>query len=96
MGGSIVARRSAERGASEHGGWLSSKFTFSFAGYSDPRFDSFGVLRVLNDDTVKSGGGFPTHSHANFGALPLPPDSPFSRPTPACQLLLQTRRNCRS
>jgi redox-sensitive bicupin YhaK (pirin superfamily) len=41
-------------------------FTFSFADYSDPRFDSFGCLRVLNDDTVQAGGGFPTHSHANF------------------------------
>jgi redox-sensitive bicupin YhaK (pirin superfamily) len=61
----ITVRKSAERGVGDHG-WLNSKFTFSFADYSDRRFDSFGLLRVLNDDTVKSGGGFPTHSHANF------------------------------
>ena len=64
--GTITPRRNADRGASEYGGWLSSKFTFSFADYSDARYDSFGVLRVLNDDTVKSGGGFPTHSHRDF------------------------------
>jgi len=61
----VRVRRNAERGAAEHG-WLSSRFTFSFAEYSDPRFDSFGVLRVLNDDTVQAGEGFPTHGHRDF------------------------------
>ncbi len=61
----LTLRPSGERGRCESGGWLSSKFTFSFADYYDDRFTSFGLLRVLNDDTVKSGGGFPTHSHNN-------------------------------
>lgn len=64
---SITPRRNADRGIADHG-WLKSKFTFSFAEYSDPRFDSFGPLRVLNDDTVAGGGGFPTHGHRDFGA----------------------------
>lgn len=58
-------RLNAARGTSDHG-WLQSCFTFSFADYHDPLYDSFGCLRVLNDDTVQSGGGFPTHSHSNF------------------------------
>lgn len=59
----ITPRRDADRGVGEHGGWLSSRFTFSFADYYDPAFQSFGALRVLNDDTVAAAGGFPTHSH---------------------------------
>lgn len=43
-----------------------SRFTFSFAEYRDRRFDSFGILRVLNDDTVAAGEGFPMHPHADF------------------------------
>jgi redox-sensitive bicupin YhaK (pirin superfamily) len=59
----IVLRRSAERGHALHGGWLDSYHTFSFAGYHDAKFQSFGALRVLNEDRVKPQSGFPTHPH---------------------------------
>jgi redox-sensitive bicupin YhaK (pirin superfamily) len=59
----IVPRRSAERGHALHGGWLDSYHTFSFAGYYDTKFQSFGALRVLNEDRVKPQNGFPTHPH---------------------------------
>ncbi|KAJ5611680.1 hypothetical protein N7528_008785 [Penicillium herquei] len=59
----IVLRRSSERGYAEHGGWLKSFHTFSFAGYYDHRFMNFGSLRVLNEDRVAARNGFPTHPH---------------------------------
>lgn len=59
----IIARRSADRGYAEHGGWLKSFHTFSFASYYDHHFTNFGSLRVLNEDRVAAKNGFPTHPH---------------------------------
>ncbi|KAL2812898.1 RmlC-like cupin domain-containing protein [Aspergillus cavernicola] len=59
----IIARRSADRGYAEHGGWLKSFHTFSFASYYDHHFTNFGSLRVLNEDRVAARNGFPTHPH---------------------------------
>jgi len=61
----LQIRKSATRGQAEHG-WLSSRHTFSFAGYYDPRYVSFGPLRVINEDRVTGGQGFGTHSHSNM------------------------------
>lgn len=67
----IILHRAATRGGADHG-WLKARHTFSFAGYMDPSRVHFGVLRVLNDDIIAGGGGFPTHPHDNMEIVTIP------------------------
>ena len=61
----IQIRKSQDRGYADHG-WLKSFHSFSFAGYHDPQFMSWGNLRVINEDRVAAGMGFGKHGHRNM------------------------------
>src|SRR5277367_5096520 len=61
----IEIRPSEERGHNKIS-WLDSRFTFSFDQYYDPEHTQFRALRVINEDVVAPGGGFPTHPHRDM------------------------------
>lgn len=59
----LTVRKADTRGVTRFGDWLDSRHSFSFGDYYDPARHHFRALRVLNDDRVAPGGGFPTHPH---------------------------------
>jgi redox-sensitive bicupin YhaK (pirin superfamily) len=67
----MILHRADERGIADHG-WLNSFHSFSFAEFYNPNKMNFGVLRVLNDDTVAPGRGFGTHPHSNMEIISIP------------------------
>ncbi|MEZ4839406.1 pirin family protein [Flavobacterium sp.] len=67
----VVLHKANERGHADHG-WLNAYHSFSFANWYNPDKVQFGVLRVLNDDTVAPGMGFGMHPHDNMEIITIP------------------------
>ena len=67
----IVLHKADSRGHADHG-WLNAYHSFSFASWYNPDRVQFGMLRVLNDDTVAAGMGFGTHPHDNMEIITIP------------------------
>lgn len=67
----MILHKSNTRGHANHG-WLNAYHSFSFAGYYNPERTHFGMLRVLNDDTIAPGMGFGTHPHDNMEIITIP------------------------
>jgi redox-sensitive bicupin YhaK (pirin superfamily) len=66
-----VLHKANTRGNANHG-WLNAYHTFSFSSYYNSDRVQFGMLRVLNDDTVAAGMGFGTHPHDNMEIITIP------------------------
>ncbi|SMG44031.1 hypothetical protein SAMN05661096_03089 [Marivirga sericea] len=66
-----IIYKADSRGHANHG-WLDTHHTFSFASYYNPDRIHFGALRVLNDDKITSGTGFPKHPHDNMEIISIP------------------------
>jgi redox-sensitive bicupin YhaK (pirin superfamily) len=61
----IKIRKAEQRGHFDFG-WLNTYHTFSFGDYYDPSHSGFRSLRVINEDVVQRGRGFPRHGHRDM------------------------------
>ena len=66
-----VLHKANTRGHADHG-WLNAYHSFSFASWYNPDRVQFGMLRVLNDDTIAAGMGFGAHPHDNMEIITIP------------------------
>ena len=66
-----IIHKADSRGYFDYG-WLKTYHTFSFSSYYDPDRVNFGMLRVLNDDTIEGGQGFGTHPHNDMEIVTIP------------------------
>ena len=66
----ITVHRADTRGKGDYD-WLTTRHSFSFAHWHDPKRMGFGALRVLNDDVVAPGTGFDMHAHADFEIITI-------------------------
>ncbi len=65
-----LLHKAVDRGQGDYG-WLSTRYSFSFADWYDESRMGFGALRVLNDDVIVGGAGFPTHGHRDMEIITI-------------------------
>jgi quercetin 2,3-dioxygenase len=65
----MITFRDREARGRTRTGWLDSKHNFSFGDYYDPAQLGFRSLRVINEDRVIPGVGFPRHGHRDMDIL---------------------------